>query len=313
MKFFYPLVSIGLLSYNRDKLIGTAINSLLDQSYPNIEIIISDDASSDSSAKIGKKYASKYSNIHFYQQKVNLGIPENSNVVLQKATGEFFMWASNDDTWHKDYIQILVQLLIKYSDASLAASNLILSKGKLTQSSHLHFSKYSSGVKLIKDYLRKPSLLVWGLFRTSLLRNAGGFHVDNRPVYGGSDHITVFNTLLQGGLATTQKKLFYKTDSGYALDRFEQIKHNLFSWELIMRIIRYLTYPLLFAYDLYYLISNTKTSTFSSVEKVRIMGWCVYWYVRVNVEIVFQTMIGIWYVIASFLKNQSTTLKPRQK
>jgi len=313
MKNSPPLVSVGLLSYNRDKLIGLAIKSLLAQSYPNIEIIISDDASSDTSPVIAKTYARKHPSIRFYQQNENLGIPENSHFVLQKAKGQFFMWASNDDTWNKEYIKELVQLLIKHPGASLATSNLILSKGKLTQSSHLHFSKYSSGTKLIKDYLRKPSLLVWGIFRTSLLRKAGGFHVDGRPVYGGSDHVTVFNTLLLGGLATTKKKLFYKTDSGYALDRFEQIKHHLLSWVLIKRMVRYVTYPLLFSYDLYYLISNTRTSTFSSVEKVRIVGWCVYWYIRVNLEIVFQTMVGIFYVVVSLLKNQSTKLKPQQK
>lgn len=313
MKNLYPLVSIGFLSHNRNELVGNAIESLLAQSYPNIEIIISDDESVDNSAGVCKKYAHKYKNIYFYQQKKNLGIPGNSRFLLQRAKGQFFMWASNDDTWHKSYISELVQLLIKHPSASLATSNLILSKGKLTQSSHLHFSKYSSGTKLIKDYLRKPSLLVWGIFRTSLLRKAGGFHVDGRPVYGGSDHVTVFNTLLLGGLATTKKKLFYKTDSGYALDRFEQIKHHLLSWVLIKRMVRYVTYPLLFSYDLYYLISNTRTSTFSSVEKVRIVGWCVYWYIRVNLEIVFQTMVGIFYVVVSLLKNQSTKLKPQQK
>ncbi|MDA1317289.1 MAG: glycosyltransferase family 2 protein [bacterium] len=309
----HPLVSIGLLSYNREKLIGRAIKSLLAQSYPNIEIIISDDASVDASSTIGKKYAKKYPNIYFYQQKKNLGIPGNSNFVLSKAKGEFFMWASNDDTWSKYYIQDLVQLLTKYSAASLAASNLILSKGARTQSSHLHFLEYSSGPNLIKEYLRKPSLLVWGVFRTKILKKAGGFHEDGRPLYGGSDHVTVFNILLLGGLATTQKKLFYKADSGYALDRFEQISHHLLSWVLMKRIVRYLSYPLLFSYDLYYLLSSTLRSQFSIMSKITTCFWCIYWYIRVTFEVVTQTMIGIYFVVGSLLKNQPSILQRQKK
>ena len=313
MKNLYPLVSIGLLSYNRDKLIGSAIESLLAQSYPNIEIIISDDASSDTSSIIVKTYAQKHPTIRFYQQKKNIGIPGNSHFVLQKAKGQFFMWASNDDIWHKSYIQELVQLLITYPTASLATSNLILSKGKLTQSSHLHFSKYSSGVKLMKDYLRKPSLLVWGIFRTSLLRKAGGFHIDGRPIYGGSDHVTVFKSLLQGGLAISKKKLFFKTDSGYALDRFEQIKHHLFSWVFIKRILRYLSYPLLFTYDLRNLILSTLVSHFSFIDKITICSWCLYWYVKVVFHLLSQIIIGIYYVLMFFLKNQLIRLKKQHR
>ena len=126
----YPLVSIGVLSYNRQDVLLQAIRSLLAQTYPHIEIIISDDASSDDSSAICQSYANKYANITLYSQKHNLGIPGNSNFVLSKAKGTYFMWASNDDLWHKNYIANLVSLLESNPDADLAMSNYYLLRVK---------------------------------------------------------------------------------------------------------------------------------------------------------------------------------------
>lgn len=250
-----PLVTVGLIAYNRDTLIGKSIRSLLSQSYSNIELIISDDASTDSTKKICEKYAGKDKRIKYYQQKRNLGLAGNSNFVLKKARGKYFVWASDDDLWHKDFIKTLVGLMEKNENAVLAMSNFYLFNEAKKQYADYPFKKNLSDLELILTYLSRPSLLVWGMFRTKVLKEIGGFHTDERPLFHkGSDHVTVFKLLLRGDLIYEKKVLFFKRDSGFALDRFKTLSKLHFSKEMRLRVFRYLTYPIAFSYDLFYLL-----------------------------------------------------------
>ena len=103
-----PLVSIGMPVYNDAKFISQALNSLLNQSYQNIELIISDDGSTDGSDLICHNYACKDPRIHYIRQPINLGIQKNMEFVLKEAKGEFFMWAGDDDLWEKEFISELL-------------------------------------------------------------------------------------------------------------------------------------------------------------------------------------------------------------
>src|SRR5581483_12411158 len=106
MKNTDPLVSIGLPVYN-GKHLREALNSLQSQTYKNIEIIISDNASTDSTAKICRTYL-RDSRIKYIRQKANIGAAKNFNFVLSKAKGEYFMWAAGDDVWNENYIKLLM-------------------------------------------------------------------------------------------------------------------------------------------------------------------------------------------------------------
>lgn len=107
-------ISIGLPTYNRPDSLRRTLDTMLAQSYSNIEIVISDNGSPDIRvAEVINEYAKKDSRIIPFRQGKNIGIIRNFEFVLEKSTGRYFMWKSDDD-WieDKDYIQKLLHALV---------------------------------------------------------------------------------------------------------------------------------------------------------------------------------------------------------
>jgi glycosyltransferase involved in cell wall biosynthesis len=119
----YPLVSIGMPIYNEARFLHEALDALIRQNYPNIELLISDNASTDNSAEICQEYADKYDWITFHHFDVNKGPAINFSYVLHGTTGRYFMWAAGHDIWEDNYIQECVQLLEKHSKAAVVAGS----------------------------------------------------------------------------------------------------------------------------------------------------------------------------------------------
>src|SRR6266508_180906 len=94
-----PLVSIGMPVFNGQRFIRQALDSLLSMDYPNFELIISDNASTDGTAEICQDYAARDRRIRFYRNAKNEGAFGNFARVLALARGNYFMWAAHDDIW----------------------------------------------------------------------------------------------------------------------------------------------------------------------------------------------------------------------
>ena len=105
------LVSIGMPVFNDKHFLSKSIESIINQSYNNFELILSDDCSSDGSAQICEKFVRKDKRIKYIKQEKNIGISRNMEFLLRQATGEYFMWAGNDDLWHSDFILLHVNAL----------------------------------------------------------------------------------------------------------------------------------------------------------------------------------------------------------
>ena len=108
------MISIGLPVYNGEKFLKKKLDSLLSQTFTNFEIIISDNASIDSTESICQTYLKKDSRIKYYRQEKNLGVIANYNFVLEKATNEYFVWTAVDDMMEPQFLEKMIQeLLIK--------------------------------------------------------------------------------------------------------------------------------------------------------------------------------------------------------
>jgi len=103
-----PLVSIIIPVYNTAKYLSNCLNSIINQSYCNLEIIIIDDGSTDDSYKIAKKYASKDSRIKLVHQK-NSGQSTARNHGIKLATGKYISFIDSDDLITKDFIEKLLK------------------------------------------------------------------------------------------------------------------------------------------------------------------------------------------------------------
>ncbi len=128
MKCDYPLVSIALLAYNHEQYIEDNLLGLLKQDYPNMELIILDDASGDRTVEIieswMEKLKEKFGKVVFFKNKKNSGnIPYNVNRMLKEAEGVFCKSISGDDIMADNCIAKLVQCLIDNPQCSVAYSN----------------------------------------------------------------------------------------------------------------------------------------------------------------------------------------------
>lgn len=116
-----PLVSIGIPAYNRAALLKRSIESALNQDYKNIEVIVSDNASTDDTESVCNYYCSKDSRVKYIRQPVNKGPTNNFAATLSHATGEFFMWLGDDDWIDEAYVNVCVQKLLAEPSISLAS------------------------------------------------------------------------------------------------------------------------------------------------------------------------------------------------
>lgn len=114
----WPLVSILMTSYNREKFISEAIDSVLASTYPNFELIIVDDVSSDGTFGIAQEYAARDRRIQVYRNERNLGDYPNRNRAANYARGEFMMYVDSDDTIFPDGIQRCVEVMLSFPEAS---------------------------------------------------------------------------------------------------------------------------------------------------------------------------------------------------
>ena len=99
-----PRVSIGLPVYNGENFLEFALDSILGQTFQDFELIISDNASTDATESICRRYAAKDSRIRYYRNPNNQGAAQNYNRVFALARGEYFKWAAHDDVCKPNYL-----------------------------------------------------------------------------------------------------------------------------------------------------------------------------------------------------------------
>jgi glycosyltransferase involved in cell wall biosynthesis len=114
-----PLVSIGLPTFNRAETLLTAIKSVLGQDYENLELLISDNASTDSTQSLCEEYSAIDKRVRYTRQTHNCGMVNNFRAVLSRAAGEYFMWVSDDDSLDPSYLSRCVAVLDSRPDISL--------------------------------------------------------------------------------------------------------------------------------------------------------------------------------------------------
>ncbi len=121
-----PLVTIGMPVRNGAEFLAAALDSVLGQSYPNLEIIISDNCSDDQTSAIIQTYLVRDPRLVYVRQERPLTAIENFRFVLDHAQGEFFMWAAHDDLHSADYVETLVSELLNNPIVLLAFGDLLI-------------------------------------------------------------------------------------------------------------------------------------------------------------------------------------------
>lgn len=123
-----PLVSIILPVYNGEKFLARSLESCLNQTHRNLELIVVDDCSSDSSFEIVRSYAKIDSRIKILRNEINKKLPASLNIGHKAANGDFFTWTSDDNFYELNAIELLLEEFstedpdLVYSDFNLIDS-----------------------------------------------------------------------------------------------------------------------------------------------------------------------------------------------
>ena len=184
-----PRLSIGLPVYNGEKYLAESLAALLGQTYDDFELIISDNASTDSTPEICRRFAKQDSRIRYIVQPRNIGQIPNHNFVVREARGELFKWASDDDLYARDLLRRCIDSLDEDPQVVLAHSRtaMIDSAGTVTMPFDYHVA-----VNAVQAPERFRSMLfdgwddyTYGVVRTKVLRRTalhGSYHFADRTI-----------------------------------------------------------------------------------------------------------------------------------
>ncbi len=245
-----PLVSIGMPAYNGEKHIRRALDSLLAQDYENFELIISDNASRDSTWAICEEYAARDKRIVLHQQGQNIGLMCNFQHVLDQAQGAYFMWAACDDFWLPSFVTAMSQELAAHPQASvcMCAVERVCEDGTthdiVCHSGSADPSRMSSlGLALALAAGRYYHLYIYGLYRTDFLRRA----FLGLPAVMASDRLFVCQVALATRFRYVGQVLHRRQVSDlplvvrYQNEELGQIwKDNLAQWKMTLAVGPYL-------------------------------------------------------------------------
>ena len=174
-----PLVSVVMPAYNAEKYISEAIESILGQTFENFELIILDDASTDSTWEIIKKYSEKDGRITPVRNRQNLYIAGNRNKGISLARGKYVVWQDADDISLPKRIEKLAELMEKNPEVGLCGSYLqSFSDGK-----DLDVRKYATDDKTLRKNIFKYSPVAQpaAIVRKSCFDELGSFNLEYPP------------------------------------------------------------------------------------------------------------------------------------
>ncbi|MER5437871.1 glycosyltransferase family 2 protein [Streptomyces sp. NPDC002790] len=116
----HPRLSIGLPVYNGEEYLAESLDALLGQTYEDFELVITDNASTDGTEAICRRYTEQDARIRYIRLPRNIGAAPNHNYVFTQCHGELFKWASHDDLYARDLLRRCVLALDEHPDVILA-------------------------------------------------------------------------------------------------------------------------------------------------------------------------------------------------
>ena len=203
-------ISVGMPVYNGEKYLRKSIDCMLQQTYSDFELLISDNASNDRTQEICREYAQVDSRVRYIRQASNIGAARNWNAVFQESRGIYFKWASANDICSADLLERCKQVLDARADVVLCYGRAMLIdevgtpireyEDRLNIQEDLpneRFRKLISSIRLNNAQA--------GLFRSSALRSTA-----LEGVYRGSDVTLMAELSLYGKFVEIPTILFQR-------------------------------------------------------------------------------------------------------
>lgn len=228
-----PRVSIALPVFNGERHLAQALDSILQQTFGDFELLICDNASTDRTPDICRQYAARDPRIRYHRHQRNLGAGPNFNYAFNIASGEYFKWAAHDDLIRAEYIERCVSALDANPHAAVCQSSI-----ETIDDRGYHVSTYdwhTLGLDLptpsdrLRALWRSPSpLQIYGLIRASALRKTMLF-----SPYRRADWALLAELTLCGPIVSIREPLFCarRAADRYAVSAFWDGRKAMLWWD----------------------------------------------------------------------------------
>lgn len=225
-----PRLSIGLPLYNGERYLRESLDSLLAQTFGDFELIISDNASTDTSGEICRDYAARDPRISYVRQARNRGGFWNHYHVIGLAHGEFFMWAAHDDIREPNYAERCIEILDERPEVVLCYSETrniddngedLDAREVLIRCDELRVAdRFNELIRM--DHRLEP---IYGVVRMHALARTA-----LRGNYADSDRVLLAELVLQGPFFRISEKLFRRRDHAERSIRKHISRHERVRW-----------------------------------------------------------------------------------
>lgn len=209
-----PKVTIHLPVYNGENYLEIQLDSLLNQTFTDFELLITDNCSTDSTNEICQRYAQADDRVRYHIHPKNIGATANFDSGVELAKGEYFKWAAHDDFHHPEFLQACVDVLDNNPDVVLAQTlvQIVDENGETmaTYDSNLTGSDSSDPVERFKPliHIRHTCTEMFGLFRLDEFKKTkllgSGYH--------GCDRAMLAEVSLIGKIVQIKRPLFYNRE-----------------------------------------------------------------------------------------------------
>ncbi len=208
-----PLLSVGLFVYNGERFLEEALCSIVNQTFTDFELIISDNASTDQTGEIANAYAKHDNRIRYHRSEKNMGAGWNARRVYELATGKYFKWAAVDDLLQPDLLRRCVEVLESNPDCVLAYAST-----KEVDENQIFLQNYVTPTKTDLDdpVARFREMLltdhncyqIFGVIRMSALRQ-----LPPQGTYVNGDRVLIGATVIAGPILRSARPSFHQQTS----------------------------------------------------------------------------------------------------
>ena len=202
-----PLVSVIVLTYNRQDMLPRALDSVLNQTYKNIEVIVINDASTDETAKVLQKYESKDSRVRVVTNEINRGIVYNRNLGLELSKGEYIAWQDDDDISEPNRIEEQLKYMQSHSNIVILGTDVsLLGTKRMVYMWPTEVDPYEAEIAFLIG--RLPVALATAMWKSDFIKK---HNIKFNPDIPLSEDFAIYDKVLaNGGKIMTLRKTLYQ-------------------------------------------------------------------------------------------------------
>lgn len=243
-----PLVTIGIPTRNREQFLARALDATLAQTWPNLEVVVSDNASADGTQALCEGRAKIEPRLRYLRQPRDLGFSGNFQACLDAARGTYFMWLADDDVPDPAFVERTVAYLEAHPDVVTCATEyrFVDESGRFLRESDMsHLHPDEPWAKAQREFYRYPEgrsvMALYGMHRTAAVKAVGAPQPHTfRRILSGTETPFLARLALRGRVVFLPERLFTYTEHPHDLASVAHTGSRLKAWEVALL---YLTIP----------------------------------------------------------------------